>query len=125
RVRRLAGVDVAVDTSTLVELDAPGADLAFDDAGRLELEAALGDDRAPDVAADHGVLSDDVALDDPVLADHDGLTGADRAFDGAFDADRALGVAVPDHAHSGADDRDHAIARRVHVEVVFRHFAGT
>src|SRR5690606_22597290 len=123
--RRFTGGDVPVDAPTLVELDAPGPDLALDHAGRLELEAALGDDGSQDVAADHCVLGEDVALHDLVLADHDRLSGPDRPFDGTLDTDRALGLAISDHAHPRADDRDHGIARRLRARVVFRHIAGT
>src|SRR5690606_3981725 len=117
----VARVDVAVDAAALVELDPARADLALDDAGRLELEAALGDDGAADAAADDGVLRQHVTLHGAVLADHHGLAGADRALDGALDAERPLGLAVADDAHPGPDDRDDAVTWRLHGLVVLRH----
>src|SRR5690606_7081056 len=121
----VARVDVAVDAAALVELDPARADLALDEAGRLELEAALGDDGAADAAADDGVLRHDVTLHGAVLADHDGLAGADRALDGALDAERSLGLAVADDAHPGSDDRDDTVTWGLHGLVVLRHRLAT
>src|SRR5690606_29936214 len=64
----LARTDVTVDLPTLVQLDAPGADLTLDLAGCLQLEAALGGDGSCNLAADDRVLGHDVAFDYAVLA---------------------------------------------------------
>src|SRR5690606_16664641 len=121
----VAGVDVAVHAAALVELDPARADLALDQAGRLELEAAFGDDGPDHAPADDGVLGHHVALHDAVLADHDGLAGVHGAFDGALDAERALGLAVADDAHPGSDDGDDAVARGLHGLVLLRHGLAT
>src|SRR5690606_10508036 len=121
----LAGEDVAGDAPTLVELDPARADLALDDAGRLELEAALGDDGAADPAADHGVLRHHIALHHAVLADPPRLSGADRALDGPLDPERSLGLTVADDAHPRPDDRDDAVTRGLRDLIVLRHRLAT
>src|SRR5690606_34770043 len=77
----VARLDVPVDPAALVQLDAPSADLPLDDARGLQLQAALGDDRPNDASADHGILGCDVAEDDAVLPDDDGLPRVDGSFD--------------------------------------------
>src|SRR5512135_1561600 len=120
-----AGPDLAVDLAALVQLDAPRLDLPVDDTRGLEFQSALRHDRALDLAADDGILSDDVAQDDPILPHDDGFARAHRPLQGALDPEGSFRVAVAHDAHARADDGDHTVVRGAgpRIALVLGHHA--
>ena len=87
-------VDLPVEASALIELNATAAQLSLDVTGGLQLESAVCGDVAGDSTADHGVLGVDVTDDLAAPSDDDRLAGANGALDTTFDADGSVGLAV-------------------------------
>src|SRR5690606_28612394 len=106
--------DLPVEVRPLLEVQVRGssADLPFYDAGALQLQPAIGHQRAVDAAANHRVAGEDVADDFPTLPEYHRLARLDGSHDRSFHAHRAVGGQIALDAHPRADDRDRPLPGR-------------
>src|SRR5262245_27279749 len=90
-------VETALHDATFVDENRGRADVACDDARRLQFGALRGEDVAGHCAANDHFTSRHVADNRRALANHHEVSASNRAFQPSINAKRALGLDVAAH----------------------------